>query len=298
MPRTTGAISIRPSSPLPSPDLPGVELGRSADGFRVARIDDIVLAMISITGGGYRLSSSCTVRAIEDLRERDFFCHEGHLDDEAGFFRRVAEIAEHRRELAALARQQTEIATQTPWGPSQGATVYEDGVVCHSTASHGGFHLSPCRNREVARSVRNALGWYEEDCEWALVALTFPHLFTGYERRCADTTIRHSWPDLWEKKHGRQLGLGQSQSRDRLDFDREHAHDWVVISAIRSSHHTDMTEVIATMGGRRSSGTEERRFLVSHLQYDQRGPFGFVIDTALHQIYDGPSSFVGWKGAR
>jgi hypothetical protein len=56
-----------------------------------------------------------------------------------------------------------------------------------------------------------------------------------------------------------------------------------------------MVEVVATLGGKRGNDGAERRFLVPAAEYEPRGPFGFVIDEARHDAYDGPSSFVGWK---
>ena len=74
-----------------------------------------------------------------------------------------------------------------------------------------------------------------------------------------------------------------------------HFLGWVVISAIYSDHHPGFTEVVATRGGRRDPAAEERRFLVPAAEY-RVGPFGFVIDEARHAVYDGPSSFIGWRG--
>lgn len=61
-------------------------------------------------------------------------------------------------ELSALARVQTQITASTRWGGSQFATVYADGVIKHSTAGHGGFHLSSDRNRQVDSTVRTEAG--------------------------------------------------------------------------------------------------------------------------------------------
>ena len=82
---------------------------------------------------------------------------------------------------------------------------------------------------------------------------------------------------------------------DRRAFEREHAGDWIVISALHSDHHPGMTEVIATRGGRRDADVEEQRFLVPSTEC-QVGRFGFVIDAARHVAYDGPSNFVTWAG--
>ena len=275
-----------------------IEFGQSAEAFPVARIGDMVLAMLPLREGAAFLASTWRVsRPLSELRRADFYGHDGRLADEGEFRRRVHETAEHRRELHSLGRVQTRMAAGTPWGSSQLATIYGPSVIAHSTASHGGFHLSPDRNRLIDPTLRKDSPWYEEDCEWAIVALTFPNLFTAYERRCADETIRHSWPDTWERIHGRILAAGESQSRDRRVFEHAHADNWVVISAIYSDQHAEMTEVVATRGGIR--GAEgERRFLVPSDEYGGRGPFGFVIDETRHQTYDGPSSFVGWQARR
>ena len=276
----------------------GVEFGQSAEGFAVARVGDIVLAMIPLADGGAYLASACFVRRpLSELKRDDFYGHDGRLADEDEFRGRVHETAEHRRELHALGRVQTRMAASTPWGSSQLATIYGPGVISHSTAGHGGFHLSADRNRLVDPALRKDSPWYEEDCEWAIVAQTFPDLFTAYERKCADETIRHSWPETWERIHGRILAPGESRSRDRRAFEEAHADDWVVNSAIYSGQYAGMTEVVATKGGLRGAGAE-RRFLVPSAEYSTRGPFGFVIDETRHQSYDGPSSFVGWRERR
>lgn len=275
-----------------------VEFGESAEAFPVARIGDMVLAMLPLADGGAYLASAWSVpRPPNELRRADFHGHGGRLADEDEFRRRVHETAAHHRELHALGRVQTRMAASTPWGASQLAIIYGPDVVSHSTAGHGGFHLSAARNRLVDPALRNDSPWYEEDCEWAIVALTFPNLFTTYERKCADETIRHTWPETWELIHGRTLAAGECRSKDRCAFEQAHAGDWAVNSAIYSGHHAGMTEVVATKGGLRGAGAE-RRFLVPSDEYADRGSFGFVIDESSHHSYDGPSSFVGWRERR
>lgn len=74
-----------------------------------------------------------------------------------------------------------------------------------------------------------------------------------------------------------------------------HANDWIVISAITSTDKKGFVEVVATRGGSRGTGTQERRFLVPSEEY-KSGPFGFVVDEARHSTYDGPSSFLSLRG--
>lgn len=286
-----------PETAAPStPERSGVEFGQSADGLAVARIGDLVFAMVAGRDGQYFLSSAWRVpRPLADLTRGDFYSHHGRIEDEPAFRARMFEQAEHSRELLRLARRPARIHCTTPWGPSQGATIYAEGVVFHTTAGHGGFKLSAERNARVHPMLCRDSGFYEEDAEWAIVALTFPDLFTVFERRCADKTIRDCCADAWEAVFGRVLVPGESMEKDRRAFEQQHADEWVVISALRSDHHPGMTEVIATRGGRRDHGVEERRFLVPSLGY-QAGGFGFVIDETRHAAFDGPSSFASWNG--
>ncbi|MDK1376384.1 MULTISPECIES: hypothetical protein [unclassified Sinorhizobium] len=284
------------SSQLSTPDASGLEFGRSADGMAVARVGDLVFAMVPARDGRYFLASAWRVsRSLAGLKRDDFYAHHGSIDGEAAFRDRMTEQAEHRRELGTLGRQTVRLNCSTPWGSSQGATVYADGIVSHTTAGHGGFKLSAARNAKVHPMLRADSGWYEEDAAWAIVALTFRHLFTTYERKCADNTIRDSWPEAWEMISDRSLAPGESYEKDRRVFAQEHAGDWIVTAALRSDHRPGMTEVIATIGGNRSERAEARRFLVPSDDYAV-GRFGFVIDEAKHASYDGPSSFACWRG--
>lgn len=275
--------------------LPKVRFATSAEGFPVALVGDTAFAMLPGRGETYFLATAwCVRRPLAELVRNDFYGHGGKLTGEEAFRAKVLEQAEHTREKRALGRQEVRCHANTPWGPSQGATVFAKGVVCHSTAAHGGFHLSSDRNVKVDRRLRRPGGWYEEDAEWSVVALTFPHLFTSFERRSAEQTVKDSWPDAWEAIFETLLEPGQSHEKDRRAFHARHADDWIAISAIRSEQHDGFVEVIATLGGERGPKTEQRRFLVPAAEYEV-GRFGFVVDPARHDAYDGPSSFIGWR---
>jgi len=280
----------------PTPDVSGVEFATSADGLPVARTDDLVLAMVTSPSGFAFLASAVAVRRpLVDLTRADFIGHDGRVADEAEFRARVAETAAHKRDLAKLNRLQTRMSASTPWGRSQMAVIYAEGVVAHMTSGHGGFHLSANRNAKVHLLLRKETPWYEEDCEWAIVAVSFPELFTGYERSLAEKTVRNTWPDAWQAIHRCKLAEGESWVKDRRAFDKRHAADHVVISAILSDQHPGMTEVVAVVGGNRRADNDERRFLVPSEEYAGRGRFDFVIDPSRHIEYHGPSSFIGWR---
>ncbi|RWH90165.1 MAG: hypothetical protein EOR51_10800 [Mesorhizobium sp.] len=278
--------------------LPEVEFGRSADGLLVALVGETAFAMADARDGKHYLVTGWRIRKpMTEWTRSDFYSHCGELADEAAFRAKVLEQAEHSQEKRALGRIETDSRIGTPWGPSQGATVYAEGVVFHSTAGHGGFQLAPVRNGKVQPQLRAADGFYEEDECWAIVAFTFPHLFTSFERRCAERTMKDSFPDAWEAITGNVLQPGESWKKDERTFLAEHAEDWIVVSAITSDREKGFVEVIATPGGKRGPGTEERRFLVPSEEY-RIGRFGFVVDESRHRVYGGPSSFVGWQGRR
>ena len=223
----------------------------------------------------------------------DFYGRGGLVAGEDGFRSYVEEQASHRRQLSRLARPSIKSGAHTPWGCAQQTQLYSEGIVSHSTAEHGGFHLAPHRNAVVNPAWRNDDGWYEEDCQWAKVAMTFPELFTAFERKCAHDTLRNSEPDAYELITGVVLLPGESCLKDGRQFKRDHAVDWIVVAAINSSHRPGFVECVAKLGGERRS-REERRFLIPKTEYEI-GRFGFVIDPARHARYDGTSDFIGWR---
>jgi hypothetical protein len=164
----------------------------------------------------------------------------------------AAEKAAHEAELRTLDRLRIQAGVSTPWGMAQVSRRYADGIVLHLTAGHGGFHLDESANPAVHALFRNVIGFYEEDCEWAAkVAHAFPQLFTAYERRLADGTLRDCYPDAYERVIGVTLTGGQSHRRHRQEFESRHCNDWVVIAALNSGHQPGFVECIATLGGNR-----------------------------------------------
>ncbi|MQB12394.1 hypothetical protein DXT96_21360 [Agrobacterium sp. ICMP 6402] len=208
----------------------------------------------------------------------------------------ATEKAVHQAELRALDRPTIQAGASTPWGMAQDSRRYADGIILHSTAGHGGFSLDEIANTVVHPLYRNDGGFYEEDCEWAKVAHAFPQLFTAYERRMADRTLRNYYPDAYERVMSVTLNASQSHLRERQEFESRHRNDWVVIAALNSDHEPGFVECIATLGGIRGE-TGERRFLVPRSDYTI-GRHGFVIDPVKHEPYDGPSSFVTWAARR
>jgi hypothetical protein len=214
-------------------------------------------------------------------------------ETEAAAVADVEEFARHIVESAGLARATRSFArgngTSTPWGKADQATAYGPGVTFYGTPSHGGFKVSKALNATVPDPLRNADGWYEEDSDWAKLALAFPHLFTTRERRQAEQSLRNWMPDAWEAHFGRQLAPGESMAKDDRAALARHARDWIVTAALASNARPGMVETWAKLGGDRNSA-EERRFWVPEEEYRMRGRIGFVVDTARHEAIEEPTT--------
>jgi hypothetical protein len=86
---------------------------------------------------------------------------------------------------------------RTPWGESDHIEHKAPGVYFVSTPSHGGFRVEsplldriPREWRSVSFNNQGQNGWFEEDIDWCMVALTFPELF-GEESLGAQETFDH-----------------------------------------------------------------------------------------------------------
>lgn len=73
---------------------------------------------------------------------------------------------------------------RTPWGNSDSVVELSNGIRRVSTPSHGGYWvpakllpLIPARFQAYAVKWSGSPQWYEEDCAWACVAVTFPDVF-------------------------------------------------------------------------------------------------------------------------
>lgn len=128
----------------------------------------------------------------------------------------------------------------TPWGKPQTTTETAEGITFFRTPGHGGYHLDPKRQRIVQRLFpdhRPFAGgpWYEEDQDWAVVALAFPESFDVTGLRAAIRTARlaarpwrdevsPSWVAVVEWIDGTNAGQCLSARVHRWEL--EHADKW------------------------------------------------------------------------
>jgi hypothetical protein len=85
--------------------------------------------------------------------------------------------------------------SNTPWGRADEHRELAPGIVWITTPSHGGYWLSDDRQAQMPEQYRAVRpfagkGWYEEDCDWCLVALSFPEHFTDKEQSAAVETLK------------------------------------------------------------------------------------------------------------
>ncbi len=117
------------------------------------------------------------------------------------------------------------------------------GIVFHSTASHGGYQLSPQRQAElhqVAAFKQFGPQWLEEDCDAALVALRWPGEAT--DEQIADAMSMARIVASW------------SHSADRW----QPVVDWLETTMLheRESKHREATNHLWARGGLSSTKTE------------------------------------------
>lgn len=75
----------------------------------------------------------------------------------------------------------------TPWGSPDNQTQIASGIVRFDTPSHGGLWVRPDLNAKIPDKYKKASfgqqglqGWYEEDCDWCIVALVFEAEYRAY----------------------------------------------------------------------------------------------------------------------
>lgn len=177
----------------------------------------------------------------------------------------------------------------TPWGFADSVRLLADGIYSVSTPSHGGIKLSADCNNAIPDFMRLRGGWYEEDVEWARVAMIFPNAFEPKEVVNAEATLKNWEPDIWEQIFGQTLQPGESQKRDEQAFRAAHAKDLVSTTAWgdwATWVPTGMIGIAAHVGGydkQYHTHGPARYFQVSETEYRTRKSFGFIVDPAQHK---------------
>lgn len=255
------------------------------DGHPAARVAHLTFAMIPTKGMADRIMHCWPARDPSQCVATDFTQAVGTAETPGAFRAYVEEFAEDVLQKNAL-RRLPGVPTDTPWGMADRATIYGEGVTSYTTPRHGGFILSDERNALVDPAWRSRAGDYEEDQEWAVVAVTFPDLFTSLEMKHAHRTLKNAYPDEWERITGGVIALGESHERSRREFMTRNAGRLMVRSAVMSRKHPGMVVATATPDLKPATPTSPL-FLIPEALYNSgcRGPgnYAFVIDEARDQ---------------
>ncbi|QAY80388.1 hypothetical protein [Sphingosinicella sp. BN140058] len=265
-----------------------ISISRTADGHPAIRVRYLTFALLPRRNGeGFTIYTKYPAIDPEASTAATFDSFDRHVASLAEFELRVQTFSDHLDEVEQLDRKTLTRQISTPWGSSDSRKRYDQGIELVGTPSHGGFIVDAQRNAQIHAAWRNASGHYEEDCCWAIVAYTFPHLFTRYERSSAESTLKGWYPDAWEIVTGQTIKPGESHERDRALFLQKHSDDLIVVSAINSRAHPGQVECLATRGGDRSfiHTPQALSFLVPSNEYTSSG-FGFVIDEKRHPRID------------
>lgn len=191
----------------------------------------------------------------------------------------------------------------TPWGRSDYVEEVAPGIRSVETPSHGGYWLSAERRAQMPAALSLDSPWYEEDCEWARVAVAFKDLpcFAKSYTLALETLLNWN-PDAYEAHLGVTVQPGQSLMRDKALFHEAHKDDLQTIAAFGDWDErcpAGMVLVCARVGGRGADhqwarpDLPERYFLVPDEQYKQRkGPGGFLVDLLQHREVDEQGGFI------
>ena len=188
------------------------------------------------------------------------------------------------------------VGDSSPWGRIDHARTLAPGIVSVGTASHGGIHLRADLNAAIPESLRSSDAWYEEDCEWAHVALIYPHAFNAQEQASAHRTVMNYMPEAYEAWAGVVLGPGESRKKDEANFLATHPQDWLVNCAWGAWHESvpdGWVGVSAMPGSHYRSPVDQApqaHFLIPFEEYENAprspGAPSFVCDPSRHPTWD------------
>lgn len=175
------------------------------------------------------------------------------------------------------------IGKHSPWGIIDQADKVVDGIWFVTTSSHGGIKLDRCRNSMIPSYLRQAGGWYEEDCLCSIPICFFCQHFSLSQIDWAYKVFGNWYPEEFSKFFG--YLPEQSYMFEKMQFFQQNKDKWIVTSIFthfggRVPKH--FVGGIAYLGGQRSSNV--KRVLISEERYRTKHRFGFVLDGTEQEI--------------
>ncbi len=174
------------------------------------------------------------------------------------------------------------VGMATPWGRADSLTKMTPAgdVVKVATASHGGIGV-----RVDGPAIAPALldlaikegdwYWFEEDQCWCGAVLAWPDLFKERERAAAESTLRNSCPDVYERFFGRRPTAAESIAVAEAAV-RARTHENYTPQSGYGDWAWDVPPGHVYVLGRRASDGATAGFLLTKQEYEH--PFGLVLD--------------------
>ena len=168
----------------------------------------------------------------------------------------------------------------SPWGSIQHAQQIAPGIWSVSTAGHGGIKLSAARNRAMPADMRLHGGWYEEDCDAALVGLVFPEAFPNVHVDLIKASVRNHYPEAYKAFTGEPVTAENSRKLRDREFEERTCTSFVVRSAWGSWAAFVPDGMVGVYARRASDGAERWYFVPAEEYRTNKGPF--VVDELRH----------------
>ena len=129
----------------------------------------------------------------------------------------------------------------SPWGQVQASTEITPNIVHVETASHGGLHCIGAAQQRIETLFPDfkpyaGRGWYEEDCDWAIVALAHRAYFDDRRVYHAIQTVdwsvknersQHNWSSIGAWLNGGSLDA-QSAQATAARYLEEHGDEYEI----------------------------------------------------------------------
>lgn len=104
--------------------------------------------------------------------------------------------------------QDMDLNSPTPWGKPDHVKKLADGIFAVSTSSHGGFFVDQPQYEQMSETARACSytgdQWFEEDCSWVAVALSFPNIFNAHDLSIARKIAAVHYPKLYTSHVNRE----------------------------------------------------------------------------------------------
>lgn len=191
---------------------------------------------------GYEVRSALH-RVGEPLRAEAFYIKLDRAETVDGAKDRIVAIIAKRRqqkqEEARLGRHELDMTNEpywdTRWGERDDSDIvwYADGLLRTGTGGHGGYRVSKELVATMPPVLRGPLdedgfAWYEEDCEWALLALGLPQFFTTGELASAKKSAKSTYPRIMDILEGKTAATPEAIRKAQRGFAEEKI-DWAIM---------------------------------------------------------------------